>query len=127
LVVGAAGVEVAELLVGEVGAVGAIVAAGVTGPEVPEGAVGVVGVVCSTGTTPVPPVSVDSPACWALQAKLVMMLTNAVAETPSAAIRERCAGCGLRGMASHRHHRRRHHRRRPHHRLHHLMDLDFHR
>jgi hypothetical protein len=114
LVVGATGADVVFFVVGAAGAVGAIVAAGVTGLEVPEGEVGVV---CSTGTTPVSPVFVDNSACWVFQAKLVTMLTNAVAETPSAAIRERCAGCGFRFMISHHLHLRHHH--------HHLMDLGF--
>ena len=132
-VAGAAGAEVFVDFAGVAGAVGAMVAAGVTALVVLAGTGLValdIGAAVSTGTTFASVVFAANSAWCVFQAKLVTMLTNAVNVTPSVAILERRAGCGLRFMINHhlrlhRRHPRRHPRHR-HHRRHHLMDLDCH-
>lgn len=130
---GAAGAEVFVDFAGVAGAVGAIVAAGVTALVMLAGTGLValdIGAAVSTGTTFASVVFAANSAWCVFQAKLVTILTNAVNVTPSVAILERRAGCGLRFMINHHLHLHRHHprdRHHPrHHRRHHLMDLDCH-
>jgi hypothetical protein len=101
-----AGTEVLLLFAGAVGATGAMFAAGVDGVgDIAAEVTLVTGVVCPTGAAFGLGTIAAASARWVFQARLVTMLTKAVAETPSAVTREPLAGCGFRFIINHHRHR----------------------